>query len=77
MVAVGCGWAFVGGFEMSEWTRVEFALPDQMKEVIVYDEYSGVGTAQRHFDGEWILPVSDWKYGRVTHWMPLPEPPKK
>lgn len=56
------------------WISVKDRLPDTYKSVITYDKYSGVSE-------NWLLrsrPCVSWSQGfHVTHWMPLPEPPKE
>lgn len=59
---------------MLEWISVEDSLPEAMMYVLIH---GGIG----YFDGEvWRTrmepecPVIQWE---VTHWMPLPEPPKE
>lgn len=64
---------------MSEWISVKDRLPDHREEVLAfspqYKEYmmghvfEWVGTVVCEFD-EYVLT-------KVTHWMPLPEPPGK
>jgi hypothetical protein len=58
-----------------EWISVEERLPEECTHVIVHDEDGTVGEAfhsiSDHF--EW---VANEKIAFVTHWMPLPEPPK-
>lgn len=54
------------------WISADERLPNGCATVLVYRPETGVDTD--HYDethGEWYL-----FYG-VTHWMPLPEPPKE
>lgn len=61
----------------SPWHRVEERLPDDSREVIIFtaSRIIGVGSFIRPNWYQWYsgggLPVD------VTHWMPLPEPPKE
>lgn len=61
----------------SPWHRVEERLPDDSREVIIFtaSRIEGVGSFIRPNWYQWYsgggLPVD------VTHWMPLPEPPKE
>lgn len=72
-----------------KWIPVSERLPDNNTPVLVYCENTTIqGGAVRHIGsldsyGFWFLktkpdiasfPFHDWK---VTHWMPLPEPPKE
>lgn len=73
---------------MSEWIRVKDRLPRYNTPVLVYrrgmaskilvDEYQGYYGED---DDEWYEGWALWGYynGKevITHWMPLPEPPKK
>lgn len=72
---------------MSEWISVKDKLPKYSKEVLTYtpgmampirvDAYDGYYGED---DGKWY---EGWRYrgnhaeNRITHWMPLPEPPKE
>jgi len=65
---------------MSEWISVEDKLPAIAEwsgdKVLVYTEEGNICTGM--YEGE---PDTSWpdKYedsGYITHWMPLPEPPK-
>jgi hypothetical protein len=70
---------------MSEWISVKERLPEgyyrndtESRPVIVYREYYDemrVG----YYDHYWqeFYTVDDLIMGHVTHWMPLPEPPKE
>ena len=53
-----------------EWISVEDRLPELYKYVITYDMSLGVSIDSVLSNGEFVLGR------RVTHWMPLPEPPK-
>lgn len=61
----------------SPWHRVEDWLPDDSRDVIIFtaSRIVGVGSFIRPNWYQWYsgggLPVD------VTHWMPLPEPPKE
>lgn len=69
-----------------EWISVEDRLPNKNNYVLAFvDSFVWVGKqikilSPRGFaNGKWI--VADWDTGNyihynVTHWMPLPEPPK-
>lgn len=61
----------------SPWHRVEELLPDDSREVIIFtaSRIIGVGSFIRPNWYQWYsgggLPVD------VTHWMPLPDPPRE
>lgn len=62
---------------MSEWISVDDRLPDENIIVLVCDgDDVEMGSHDRHFGWaiyEWGGPSSR---SFVSHWMPLPEPPK-
>lgn len=73
---------------MSEWISVEDRLPDRGKKVLCFIddkkfEYNGPYFISEYFDNYWDVcndtyPNSSNYSGFVpTHWMPLPEIPKK
>lgn len=58
----------------NEWISVKDRLPETRKRVLVFIKkpanYTSIDT-DRIVDDRWV------RWGRyVTHWMPLPEPPK-
>lgn len=66
---------------MSEWIDVNDRLPDTEAVVLVWapNPYTSYFIAFRlPRSGEWcILNYDELTPGPVTHWMPLPNPPKK
>ncbi len=59
------------------WISVEDELPESGQCVLLYSPKSGVG------EGAWLSDkgyFEQWRWNtiltNVTHWMPLPEPPK-
>jgi hypothetical protein len=69
---------------MSEWIAVSEKLPYASCAVLViwteYEKVAQVMVANIEADGEWwaIGPFDRGSLGKnkVSHWMPLPEPPK-
>ena len=67
------------GVTVQEWIPVEERLPEEKVNCIVYykhaycdnDDYWAIGIC--FYNGEKFQ--MDWSY-KVTHWMPLPKPPK-
>ena len=67
------------GVTVQEWISVDDRLPEEKVNCIVYykhaycdnDDYWAIGTC--FYDGNKFQ--MHWSY-KVTHWMPLPEPPK-
>ena len=57
----------------SKWIPVTERLPEQGQEVIVYD--GGVLKPKVFCYLFWNKNYDSW--ARITHWMPLPEPPKE
>ena len=72
-----CGYPFCKE-KFTPWIPVSERLPGEYKAVIVWTEYHEIGEAQytgKHF--QWIDDEGYYDYAKVTHWMPLPEPPKE
>ena len=67
---------------MSEWISVKEKLPDIGKFVLCYSRHEWIGVARRFDDVEdcpfeWIDEYANYvPQNCVTHWMPLPLPPK-
>ena len=67
------------GVTVQEWIPVDEMLPEEKVNCIVHykhaycdnDDYWAIGIC--FYDGEKFQ--MDWSY-KVTHWMPLPKPPK-
>lgn len=60
---------------MSTWTTVDTELPDSNETVLVFAPEADPPVWMGYIeDGEWWL--VDAYRARVTHWMPLPEPPE-
>ena len=67
------------GVTVQEWIPVTERLPEEKVDCIVHykhdycdnDDYWAIGIC--FYDGEKFQ--MDWSY-KVTHWMPLPKPPK-
>ena len=67
------------------WISVKDRLPETRHAVLAYTpHYKNIWAVSMHEDGNWYIwsPYGrvcldpDW-YGPITHWMPLPEPPKE
>lgn len=60
---------------MSEWISVKDRLPKELREVMFYDgEEMWIGY---RLGGLWCEDYFTFKESKITHWMPLPEPPKE
>jgi hypothetical protein len=69
------------------WISVKDRLPEYLQIVDIYSPYDGRVTDVKFigYEGneEWVSQNEEWvsQYvrwrGFVTHWMPLPEPPKE
>lgn len=64
---------FAKDTNVPSWIPVSERLPEQGQEVIVYD--GGVLKPKVYCYLFWNPNYDNW--ARVTHWMPLPEPPKE
>lgn len=74
-----------GSVGSSNWISVKDRLPETRHAVLVYTpHYKNIWAVSMHEDGNWyiwspgsrVLLDPDW-HGQITHWMPLPEPPKE
>lgn len=59
----------------NEWVSVEERLPEEKQRVIVRCERVGTSVGWILW-GNWMTDIGPGA-GKVTHWMPLPEPPEK
>ena len=62
---------------MSEWISVEDRLPEDNDEVLTFSLGEVFVTRYWKLTSQWL--ASDARathLAKVTHWMPLPEPPK-
>ncbi len=59
-----------------EWIKVENKLPEVDKKVLVLINHThhDIDTLKRY---EFEEITYSFKYGMITHWMPLPEPPRQ
>ena len=65
---------------MSEWISVNERSPEEMEDVLIWDADEAEGGFCAVAVG-WKTNAGDWETEtdctpNVTHWMPLPEPPK-
>ena len=59
------------------WTSVKDVLPENGAEVLAWSS-SGFAYVDWWIDGAWkVNELVDGKHEFVTHWMPLPPPPKE
>ena len=56
------------------WISVKDKLPEPLEDVLVCHTCGKVTCSYKLYAGDWSL---ESLYGPVTHWMPLPEPPKE
>ena len=57
-----------------EWIPVTERLPSVGEKVLVIT----IGKGKQYVETDMLLATGEWfDYGNVTHWMPLPEPPKE
>lgn len=63
---------------MSEWISVKDRLPEKQCDYLVTDGDACMLAAFRIRNYEWDFYRNDfWDSDLVTHWMPLPQPPKE
>ncbi len=58
---------------MSEWISVKDRFPDDSRDYIVYNPKS---VYMKIYTATWFGKKWNNSNGFITHWMPLPEPPK-
>ena len=69
----------INGVTVQEWISVTERLPEKGEEVLVFDTRENwTGFAWLRPDETWTALGFDFPFdlGEVTHWMPLPQPPK-
>ena len=67
------------GVTVQEWIPVTERLPEKGQEVLVFDTRENwTGFAWLRPDETWTALGFDFPFdlGEVTHWMPMPQPPK-
>lgn len=60
---------------MSEWISVKDRLPEPKTDILAYHSSGSIKQEIALFGDKPFL--YEGLYGPVTHWMPLPEPPKE
>lgn len=53
------------------WISVKDRLPELFTQVLVYDAFEKNITLGLYGNGDWLFSK------HITHWMPLPDPPKE
>lgn len=67
----------VPAVSVPQWISVKERLPRNYIEVIVFDAIGrGMFLGAIGYSGEWEIPGFRTCRFNITHWMPLPEPPK-
>ena len=74
---------------MKDWISVKDRLPEKGIDVLVCEmkfehKYPNIGIGELDQEGNWWYSIGeeiqkedyDQDYRSITHWMPLPEPPK-
>lgn len=69
--------------EESKWIKCSEKMPENGKSVLVVitqDGYTDICVGETYGEGDWMISGEFW-YEKsdpaITHWMPLPEPPKE
>ena len=58
-------------YRKQEWISVDERLPDPFHTVLVYDMHTECVRISLYKGTDEV-----WRNGRISHWMPFPEPPK-
>ena len=76
--------AYKNGYEAGKpkWISVEERLPKEGEEVLVFGYWHEkfqplMCYLSPHRKGKWFTTIAGQQVYTVTHWMPLPEPPKE
>jgi len=72
-----CKYGFLAGYQAAQpqWISVKDRLPEDVSEVLIA---FGGGVSIACYGGDWRHPVYPMlPLLSVTHWMPLPQPPKE
>ena len=65
------------GVTVQEWISVDDRLPKNEKEGVLIALRWGMVDIGWYEEGQWSSEfVNEYEDGEVTHWMPLPQPPK-
>lgn len=71
----------VGGIKMSEWISVKDRLPEPSRYVACIAKRNPFSRfmpmVARIEKNGWANPITEQYISEVTHWLPLPEPPKE
>lgn len=62
-------------FDYSPWISVEDRLPELEKNVLIFSNF-GTYTGELKMHNEWA-DHHLYEIDQVTHWMPLPSPPRE
>lgn len=68
---------FVSEPRFGEWVSVEDKLPEDRHWVLVFDTGYATPKKAKYKEGFFVFDGSCENSIEITHWMPLPEPPKK
>lgn len=70
--------AYTAGYRNQEWISVDERLPEENGYYLVYTKYGYIEVERyKTWDDDDLDGGYWWEFeGLVTHWMPLPEPPK-
>lgn len=64
------------GVTVQEWISVKDRLPERFVYVLVMTDFGEAAVARIKGNGYWYIGWDNDQYAGITHWMPLPEPPK-
>ena len=71
----------VGGIKMSKWISVKDKMPEPSRYVACIAKRNPFSRfmpmVARIEKNGWANPITEQYISEVTHWMPLPEPPKE
>ena len=73
----GADWLIAHGVTVQEWISVDERLPDDNDRIIAFRPNEPETSAYKYcVMWGWSVKVSLKQHRGITHWMPLPQPPK-
>lgn len=62
--------------QFNKWIPVTERLPKRFVYVLVMTDFGDAAVARLKGNGRWYIGWDNDQYAGITHWMPLPQPPK-
>ena len=62
---------------VQQWIPVTERLPERFVYVLAMTDFGEAAVARLKGSGRWYIGWTNDRYDDITHWMPLPQPPKE